>query len=74
MWMAGGGIRGGTSIGTTDELGAAAVEEPLHVKNLHATVLQLMGLEPNKLTYFHAGLEQKLVGVEGAQPIWKAIS
>jgi hypothetical protein len=33
-----------------------------------------MGLEPNKLTYFHAGLEQKLVGVEGAQPIWKAIS
>ncbi|NCG12813.1 MAG: DUF1501 domain-containing protein, partial [Planctomycetia bacterium] len=74
MWMAGGGVKGGTSIGSTDELGAEAVEKPLHVKNLHATVLQLMGLDPNRLSYFHAGLEEKLVGVEGAQPIWDAIA
>ena len=70
----GGGVKGGTSIGSTDELGAEAVEKPLHVKNLHATVLQLMGLDPNRLSYFHAGLEEKLVGVEGAQPIWDAIA
>jgi len=74
MWMAGGGVKGGTSIGSTDELGAEAVDKPLHVKNLHATVLQLMGLDPNRLSFFHAGLEEKLVGVEGAQPIWDAIA
>src|SRR5690606_1116186 len=44
MWLAGGGIRGGVSVGTTDELGAAAVERPLHVKHLHATILHQMGL------------------------------
>ena len=69
MWMAGGGVKGGTSVGTTDELGSAAVENPFKVKNLHATVLQQMGIEPNRLTYFYAGLDQKLVGVEGAEPI-----
>jgi len=69
MWMAGGGIKGGTSYGTTDELGAAAVENPLHVKNLHATILHLMGLDPNHLSYFYNGLDQKLVGVESIQPI-----
>lgn len=69
MWMAGGGIQGGQSVGATDELGNNAVENRFHVKNLHATVLQQMGLAPNRLTYFHAGLEQRLVGVEGAEPI-----
>src|SRR5690606_23472055 len=64
MWMAGGGIKGGVSYGSTDELGAAAVENPLHVKNLHATILHLMGLDPNHLSYFYGGLDQKLVGVE----------
>ena len=74
MWMAGGGIKGGQSIGATDELGNNAVEDRLHVKNLHATVLQQMGLDPNRLSYFHAGLEQRLVGVEGAEPIHQIIS
>jgi hypothetical protein len=69
MWMAGGGIRGGTSVGETDELGSAAVSDRFHVKHLHATVLQLLGLDPNQLTYFYGGLDQKLVGVEGAEPI-----
>ena len=40
-----------------------------HVKHLHATILSLLGLDPNALTYFYAGLDQKLVGVEGAEPI-----
>ncbi|MFM8273633.1 MAG: DUF1501 domain-containing protein [Gemmata sp.] len=68
-WLAGGGIKGGTSVGTTDELGNFAVDDRFHVKNLHATVLHQMGLDPNKLTYFYGGLDQKLVGVEGAEPI-----
>jgi hypothetical protein len=74
MWLAGGGIRGGVSVGTTDELGSAAVADPFHVKHLHATVLNQMGLDPNHLTYFYGGLKQKLVGVEGAQPIRQIIA
>lgn len=74
MWMAGGGIKGGTSIGTTDELGSRAVDDTFHVKHLHATILHQMGLEPNKLSYFFGGLDNKLVGVEGASPIWPVIS
>ena len=69
MWMAGGGIKGGMSVGTTDELGAAAVEDPFHVKHLHATILNQMGLDPNRLAYFYGGLDQKLVGVEHVEPI-----
>jgi hypothetical protein len=73
MWMAGGGIKGGVSVGQTDELGSAAVERPLHVKNMHATILHQMGMDPNQLSYFHAGLEEKLVGVEGAEIIKEII-
>jgi hypothetical protein len=73
MWMAGGGVKGGVSVGTTDELGSAAVEKPFHVKRLHATVLQQLGLDPNRLTYFVNGLDQKLVGVEKAEPILEII-
>ena len=69
MWMAGGGIKGGTTVGKTDELGANPDGDKYHVKQLHATVLNQMGLDPNKLSYFYSGLDQKLVGVEGAQPI-----
>jgi hypothetical protein len=73
MWLAGGGIKGGVSVGHTDELGAAAVENRLHVKNIHATILQQLGLDPNRLSYFYGGLDQKLVGVEGAEPIKQII-
>ena len=69
MWLAGGGIRPGIKVGATDELGYKAVEKPFHVKHLHATILQQMGLDPNRLAFFHAGLDQRLVGTEGAQPI-----
>jgi hypothetical protein len=73
MWLAGGGIKGGVSVGETDELGSAAVRDRFHVKNIHATILQQMGLDPNKLSYFHGGLDMKLVGVEGAEPISQII-
>jgi hypothetical protein len=69
MWMAGGGVKGGMSVGSTDELGAQAVEEPMHVKRLHATILAQLGLDPNHLSYFFRGLDQKLVGVEPVEPI-----
>ncbi|MEM7200538.1 MAG: DUF1501 domain-containing protein [Planctomycetota bacterium] len=69
MWLAGGGVNGGISVGATDELGSAAVERPFHVKHLHATILHLLGCDPNRLTYFFGGLDQKLVGVEGATPM-----
>ena len=48
MWLAGGGIKGGVSVGATDELGSAAVEDRFHVKHLHATILHQMGLDPNR--------------------------
>jgi hypothetical protein len=73
MWLAGGGIPGGQSIGETDELGSAAVSDRFHVKHLHATILHLLGLDPNWLTYFYGGLDQKLVGVEGAEAIGKLV-
>lgn len=69
MWMAGGGVKGGIAVGKTDELGSAAIEDRFHVKNLHATILTLLGLDPNRLSFFFGGLDQKLVGVEGAEPI-----
>ena len=72
-WLAGGGVKGGTSCGETDELGHEAAVDKHHIRDLHATVLHLMGLDPNKLSYFYGGLDQKLVGVEGAEPIWKII-
>jgi hypothetical protein len=73
MWMAGGGIKGGISVGQTDELGAAAVEKPFQVKHLHATVLNQLGFDPNRLSYFYGGLDQKLVGVEHTEPIHEII-
>ncbi|MBA3938647.1 MAG: DUF1501 domain-containing protein [Planctomycetes bacterium] len=74
MWMAGGGIKGGTSVGQTDELGAAAIEDKFAVKHLHATILHQMGLDTKRLNYFFNGLDQTLVGVEGAEPIRKIIT
>jgi hypothetical protein len=73
MWLAGGGIKGGVSVGETDELGSAAVTDRFHVKHLHATILNQLGLDPNRLAYFYNGLDQRLVGVEGAEPIRQII-
>ena len=73
MWMAGGGIKGGVSIGQTDEIGGAAVQDPFHVKHLHATVLTQLGFHPEKLTYFYRGFDQRLVGPAGAEPIKQII-
>ena len=68
-WLAGAGVKPGASYGETDELGEAAVEHPHHLRDLHATILHLMGLDHQRLTYFHGGLNNKLTGVVEANPI-----
>ncbi|HEX4131996.1 MAG TPA: DUF1501 domain-containing protein [Pirellulales bacterium] len=68
-WLAGAGVKAGTAYGATDEVGHEAVENRHHLRDLHATVLHLMGLDHTKLTYLYGGLNQKLTGVVEAEPI-----
>ena len=65
MWLAGGGVRGGYAHGATDELGFAAVENKVHVHDLHATILYLLGFDHEKLTYRYAGRDFRLTDVHG---------
>jgi hypothetical protein len=65
MWLAGGGIKGGTIYGATDEFGFKAVEKPVHVHDLHATILYLMGIDHTKLTYRYSGRDFRLTDVAG---------
>jgi hypothetical protein len=65
MWLAGGGVKGGYVHGATDEVGFAAVERRVHVHDLHATVLQLLGLDHTRLTYRYAGRDFRLTDVHG---------
>ena len=74
MWLAGGGVKGGQAVGATDELGFRAVEDRCHVSDLHATILHLMGLDHEKLTYFYQGLDQKLTGVQEHHVIEKVLA
>jgi hypothetical protein len=60
IWLAGGGCRAGHTLGATDELGMTAVEEVHHVRDLHVTLLRLLGLDDNRLTYYHAGRFKQL--------------
>ncbi|QDV18380.1 hypothetical protein Pan153_30380 [Gimesia panareensis] len=65
MWLAGGGARGGTTYGQTDEFGFEAVEDKVHLHDLHATILHMMGLDHERLTYFHQGRNESLTDVGG---------
>ena len=65
VWMAGGGIKGGTVYGATDEFGMRAVENRAHVRDLHATILHLMGLDHEQLTFRHSGRDFRLTDVGG---------
>lgn len=66
MWMAGGGVKGGQTIGATDDLGLRAVEERLHVHDLHASILHLLGLDNMRLTYMHKGRPERPTINEGS--------
>jgi hypothetical protein len=65
IWMAGGGVKGGKTIGRTDEIGLRAIEDPVHVHDLHASLLMLMGLDHTKLTYPFQGRDFRLTDVHG---------
>lgn len=65
MWLAGAGVKGGISYGETDEFGFEAVIDRVHLHDLHATILHLMGLDHEKLTYFHQGRDESLTDVFG---------
>jgi uncharacterized protein (DUF1501 family) len=65
MWMAGGGVKGGYRHGATDEHGAAAVDKKMHINDLHATMLHLLGLDHEKLTYRYSGRDYRLTDLAG---------
>lgn len=66
MWMAGGGVAGGQEIGATDELGLYAVENRLHVHDIHSTILHLMGIDHTQLVYYNKGRPERIDQNEGA--------
>ncbi|MEZ5351094.1 MAG: DUF1501 domain-containing protein [Bryobacteraceae bacterium] len=65
MWMAGGGVKAGFAYGATDEFGYYAVEDRMHIHDLHATMLHLLGIDHTRLTYFHGGRNHRLTDVHG---------
>mgnify|MGYP006273349403 CR=1 FL=1 len=65
MWLAGGGVKGGVSHGATDDYGRVAVEKPMHIHDLHATILAILGLDHERLTYEYAGRPFRLTNVSG---------
>ena len=63
MWMAGGGIKGGVNYGTTDDFGFSPIEDGMHVHDLHATALHLLGIDHERLTYRYLGRDFRLTDV-----------
>ena len=74
MWVAGGGIRGGSSYGATDELGYAAAEKIVNVRDLHATMLHMLGIDPERFTVKYQGLDMRLTGVEPARVLHEILA
>jgi len=65
MWMAGGGVKGGITYGSTDDIGLYAVDKPVHVHDIHATILALLGLDHKQLTFLHDGRDERLTETSG---------
>ena len=65
VWMAGGGVKGGTVVGASDEVGYKAAVDPYHIRDLHATILYAMGLNHERLTYLFSGRFMRLTGTAG---------
>jgi hypothetical protein len=74
MWLAGGGVKGGITYGATDELGYFAVENPVHVHDLHATMLHLLGIDHERFTFRYQGLDFRLTGVEPARVVREVLA
>ncbi len=62
VWLSGGAVKGGMAYGATDEIGLRAVEKPVHVRNFHATLLYLLGIDPHEFSFYHNGLDERLIG------------
>ena len=69
MWFTGGGIRGGVTHGETDEFGYNIVRDPVHIRDVNATILRLMGIDHSRFTVKHRGLDERLTGVQEAHPV-----
>ncbi len=74
VWLAGAGIRGGRAYGATDPIGLRAAEDKVPVRNFHATLLELLGLDHNDLTFFHNGLDQRLTGPNEAEVVHEIVA
>jgi hypothetical protein len=74
MWMAGGGVKPGISYGQTDEMSYNIVENPVHIHDLHATILHQLGLNPETFAFKYQGLDQRLIGVEPAKVVKDILS
>jgi hypothetical protein len=74
MWMAGGGAKGGTIFGETDDFSYNIIQDPVHIHDFHATVLQLLGFDHERFVYKHMGLDQRLTGVEPCRVIQDLIA
>jgi len=73
MWLSGGGIKGGVTLGASDEFGFNVVEDRVHVHDLHHTILNLLGFDGNRLTFPFQGLNQRLIGVEPTRVVKELI-
>ena len=69
LWMAGGGIKPGTVHGETDDFSYNIVKDPVHIRDMHATMLQCLGYDHRRFTFLHQGLDQRLTGVEEARVV-----
>lgn len=74
MWLAGGGVRGGIGYGATDELGYHAVENRVHVRDLHATMLHLLGIDHARFSLKFQGLDARLTGVEPSRVVQEILA
>lgn len=73
VWLAGGGVKPGIAYGATDPVGLRAAETPVHIKSFHATLLHLLGLDPKALSYYHNGLDERLIGPSDDVEVVKGI-
>ncbi len=73
-WMAGGGIKGGISYGATDDFCYNVAEDPVHIRDFHATMLHVLGIDHKRLTYPYQGLDQRLTGVEASRVVREILS
>ena len=69
MWLAGGGTKGGTIYGETDDFSYNIIRDPVHIRDFHATVMKLLGFDHQRFTYKFQGLDQRLTGVEPARVV-----